>query len=383
MEPIERIEITEQNGKRNSSRYHILSTVLWCVLAFALGIVFCMHISGTTLKELELKTLINTFYDGSFNSDIAEDYEMAGIVSGLKDKNSFYITAKEMVPMSEDISGKFGGIGVEVSSENSAFVIKGITKGSPADKNGLLTGDIIVSVDGVNTEQIPFEEVTEYIRGEIGTEVRLGIKRNDKVFEIALIREQIEVKSVEATMLEGGVAYVSVKSFDEDTDKELDTELSKFKYAKGVVLDLRNNPGGFLYVCADAVDLFLEKDKTIVKACYKNSENVMKTEKEAKFEMPMVVLINEFSASSSEIFSSCMQDNKRATIVGTKSYGKGSIQRTHEFKDGSGVNLTVGHFYSPNGKKIDGIGVTPDIEVELNGEEDLQLEKAIEILKQK
>lgn len=375
-------EISEnENGKKSSSRYLVLSTVLWCVLAFVLGASLVMYLSGTTLKELELKSLIKTVYDGKINQTRYEDYQMKGIVSGLNDKNSFYFTANEMVTMNEEINGKFGGVGIRILNEDEKYIIESVTENSPAAKKGILKDDIIVSVDGVATEEIPFEELSKRVRGEIGTTVVLGIERNGSRFDAELVREEILVASVEGTVIEGNIGYVQIESFDEDTDKELDKVISELGEVESLIVDLRNNLGGYLYVCADAVDLFLEKDKTIVKACYKKSENVMKTKNEAKYTMPMVVLVNEYSASSSEVFASCMQDNGRAKIVGEKTFGKGSIQRSYEFTDGTGVNLTVGHFYSPNGTKIDGVGVKPDLQVKLSETEDNQLKAAIDMLR--
>ena len=382
MEPIERIEITQENGKKNSSRYRILSTILWCVLAFAFGVTIAFRLSGVTVKELELKTMINSLYDGEINRSVYQDHKLAGMVSGLKDKNSFYIPKSEMSSLNEAVTGKFGGVGIQIATESDEIVVYAVTKGAPADRGGVKAGDIIVSVDGKSAEEITFNNITDYVRGEVGTEIVLGIKRNGKIFDVTLVREEIMVESVIGEIIEGNIGYLKISSFDEDTDKELEKALEDFNgKADSIIVDLRDNPGGFLYVCANTADLFLEKGLTIVKACYKNNENVMKTMTEAKCALPMAVLINGQSASSSEIFSSCMKDNKRATIIGEKSYGKGSIQRTHEFTDGSGVNLTVGHFYSPNGTKIDGVGVIPDIEVKISGETDVQLEKAIEVLK--
>ena len=387
MNPEENINITEneetENGKKKSSRYLVLLTILCSVLAFIFGVVITMYFSGTTLKELQLKSFINRMYDGKIDPEIYEDYQMKGIVSGLGDKNSFYFTPEEMTEMTQTVSGKFGGVGIEMQNQDGKYVITGITGNSPAEKQGLLTDDIIISVDGVSASDIPFEKISEHVRGEIGTAVVLGIERNGEKKEFELIREEILVESVDAKIIEDNIGYVQISSFDEDTNEELDKAISELGEVDSLVLDLRNNLGGFLHVCADAADLFLEKDKTIVKACYKNSENIMKTKSEAKYTMPMVILVNEYSASSSEIFASCMQDNGRAKIVGTKTFGKGSIQRSQEFYDGSGVNLTVGHFYSPNGNKIDGVGVKPDVTVDLSETEDNQLRVAIDALKAK
>lgn len=384
MEPVEKIEITNENGKRNSSRYRVLSTLLWCVVAFVLGAALALHLGGITTKELELNTLIRHLYDGEVNKKTFEDYKMAGMVSGLNDENSFYVTEEEMDSLNAAVTGKFGGIGVQIAYVDEKMVIDSVLKGTPAERSGVLAGDVVVSVDGKSVSEIPFGLITNYVRGDVGTEVVLGILRNGETLDITIMREQIMVESVSGEVLDGNIGYIKISSFDEDTDAELEKALNQLDgKAEKLIVDLRDNPGGFLQVCTRAVDLFLEKDKTIAKACYKNNENVMKTKKDKVIALPLVVLINGKSASSSEIFSSCMQDHKRATVVGTKSYGKGSIQRTHEFADGSGVNLTVGHFYSPNGTKIDGVGVTPDVVVEQSGETDTQLEKAIEILNAK
>lgn len=383
-EKFEEIEINQENGKKNSSRYRIFSTLLWCVLAFALGATLSLKLSGVSQKELQLNALIRHMYDGEVNEKNFEDYKLSGMVSGLKDKNSFYVTTEEMNYFNEAVTGKFGGIGVQIINDEGKVVVESVLKGTPAEKQGLIAGDVIISVDGKNVSEIPYNQITDYVRGDVGTEVVLGILRNGETIDVTIVREMIMADSVEAEVLDGGIGYVKISSFDDDTDEELEKTLTELEGEIGsLIIDLRDNPGGLLKVCTNVADLFLEKNKIIVKACYKNNENIIKTNGDAKFEMPMVVLIDGGSASSSEIFSSCMQDHKRATVVGVKSYGKGSIQRTHEFGDGSGVNLTVGHFCSPNGTKIDGVGVTPDVVVELSGETDTQLEKAIEILNTK
>lgn len=387
MNPEERTEVfynnDNDNGKKKTSRYSFFITLLCCVVAFVLGAVLVMKLSGVTIKELELKTIIKTQFDGEFDPVLAEDYEMTGIVSGLNDKNSFYVPAEDMISLNGDVNGKFGGIGVQIANENDKYVVESVTKGGPASKQGVLQGDIILSVDGVKTEEIPFNEITKHVRGEVGTDVVLGIERDGKQFEVTMTREEIKAESVKTKMIEGNIGYVSINGFDEDTHEELKRALETLESPDSIILDLRNNLGGFLHVCAETVDLFLEKDKTIVKACYKEVEDVLKTKTDAEYKMPMVVLVNGYSASSSEIFASCMQDHKRAKIIGEKTYGKGSIQRTFEFADGSGANITIGHFYSSNGRKIDGEGIMPDIEVKLDNGKDTQLEKAIEVLKKK
>lgn len=322
-----------------------------------------------------------------------------GLFSALDDPYSSYYTKSEFNKLLEDSSGEFGGIGIVVSAMYGEFItVVSPIEGTPGERAGILPGDKILMVDGETYFAIDMDKAIDHMRGEPGTDVTLTIRREDKDgnyedIEVSLTREIIKIDTVKNQMLEGDLGYISIASFDENTAGDFKEALKAVKEsgAKGLVLDLRNNPGGLLDSVVTISDSLLPKG-TIVSTVDKNGKRSQETSDANMDDIPMVVLVNQGSASASEILSGAIKDYKRAEVIGTQTFGKGIVQRIYPINDG-GYKLTISEYYTPNDTKINGVGVTPDIEVEMpeistpmgpeNLSEDVQLQKAIEVLKNK
>ena len=290
-----------------------------------------------------------------------------------------------MTSFEESVTGEYAGIGISMlQKENEEAVVNQVFKDSPAEKAGMKVGDIFHEVNGKSAKGKDLEWLSDEIRGEEGTDVEIKVKRGEEILSFSVTRVVVDTPSVTAEVLEGNIGYVKLSQFDANSHDELKKAMDEMGDIKGVIIDLRDNPGGLFDVCLETVDPFLG-EKDIVIARYKDDEEISKADAEILYDMPMAVLINENSASSSEIFAACMKDNGRATIVGTKSYGKGSIQTSFPLSGNAGLNLTIGHFYSPNGDSINNVGVKPHISVEYDvadgAKYDTQLQAAIDALK--
>lgn len=297
-----------------------------------------------------------------------------GMLQGL-DPHSTFMTADEYKEMQETTSGEFFGVGIEISLENGQVVVVTPIEDTPAFRAGVQPGDVILSIDGQPAQELSLQEVVSRIRGAKGTEVELGILHSDAKSpqNVRIVRDSIPLVSVKSKPLEDGYYWVRLTRFSERTTDELKDALRQaFKESresgeglKGIVLDLRNNPGGLLDQAVSVSDTFL-KDGAIV-SIKGREENAQRTynarKQEDDVDVPMVVLINAGSASASEIVAGALRDQKRALIVGERSFGKGSVQNIIPLADGSGLKLTVALYYTPNGSSIQAEGIVPDLEV--------------------
>lgn len=311
-----------------------------------------------------------------------------GTVDALGDPYSLFLDPEEAERFFQDIEGEFSGIGAEINQEGETFVIVAPLPDSPAESAGLKAKDVIVSVDGKDASEFEFGELINAIRGKAGTEVKLGIFRDgaEEIEEVAVTRDTIELESVEYEARDGGVAVIRLTQFSDDTLREL-TDLEddlERNNTTGIVLDLRNNPGGYLDASVDIASLFV-KDGPIVIEQNKAGERkeFPTTLQPVLSDYKLVVLINDGSASASEIVAGAVQDRKEGTIVGTKSFGKGSVQEVDRLDDGSALRLTIAKWLTPDGRAIDHEGIKPDVEVndDEGTEADEQLDKAIEELR--
>ena len=316
---------------------------------------------------------------------------ISGMLDSLGDAHTIFMTKEEAKQFGEDLSGKFDGIGAEIEAQNGYLVIVAPLVGSPAEKAGLEPKDIIVKIDGNDVSNMTFSEAINKIRGKKGSIVTLTIVRAglDAAKEVQVKRDTIVVKSVQYEMRDD-IAYIKLNQFGDDT-LDLFNEGIDFavrKNAKGVIVDLRNNPGGYLQDAVDAVNIFIDKGKVVViERGREGTESTSTTRSTPKFkDKPIVVLVNKGSASSSEIFAGAIQDYKRGKIVGEKTYGKGSVQTLEELKDGSKIKVTIAEWLTPNKRQIDKKGIEPDVAVSLSKEDkdagkDPQLDKAMEEVK--
>jgi len=287
------------------------------------------------------------------------------------DPHSSFLPPDIFKEMQVETQGSFGGLGIEITVKDRQLTVVTPIEGTPADRAGLHPGDRIVKIDGNPTKDMTLIEAVKKLRGPKGTSVTLTILREESPgpFELTLVREVIEVKSVRAKDLGDGIAYIRIASFQERTGKDLLKAIEQFQKngITALVLDLRNDPGGLLNQAVQVSDLFLDKGQLIVytEGRIKNQDLRFSAEHGAQIpKVPMVVLVNGGSASASEIVAGAMQDWKRALVLGTKTFGKGSVQTVIPLSDGSGLRLTTAKYYTPKGRSIHGTGIVPDIVVE-------------------
>lgn len=330
-------------------------------------------------------------YDGQLDLDKLMTGLKKGLVEAAGDPYTVYLDSDEAKSFNEQLNGSFSGIGAELSKDGTNIVVISPIAGFPAEKAGLKSKDIIVSIDDQDTAGLSVDEAVKRIRGEAGTSVKLGIVRDNQKQDLTITREVITIPSVESKMLAGNICYIRITRFAEDTPGLVEKASAecKEKGGKGVVLDMRGNPGGYLNGAVDVSSTWLKKDQTVLQE--KRDGKVVQsfTAKTTGVlnGMPTVVLINEGSASASEITAGALKDNNAAKVVGVTSFGKGSVQEFSSFSSGSVLKVTVARWFTPGGKNIDKEGIDPTIKVELTDADakagnDTQLNKALELLKQ-
>ena len=341
-----------------------------------------------------LEQYLDRYYYKS--SEITREDKENGIYKGLfeslEDVYSCYYTPEEYKMLAEQTQGVYYGIGAYVSQdvETGVCAISGVIKNSPAEAAGLMEGDLIYKVDGEDMSGLDIDEVVSHIRGEEGTEVALTLVRNGEEIEVKLKRGRVDTPTVESEMLDDGIGYLQITEFDDVTVNQFTENFEELKGQgmKGLIIDLRGNPGGSVTsVCAVAEQLlpkgliFYMEDKDGNKTEYKCEG--------ADFDLPMVVLVNEYSASAAEILSGAIKDSGIGKLVGKTTFGKGIVQDVIPLQDGSAIKLTVANYYTRGGNDIHLKGIEPDIEVELDTDaylddgKDTQLDKAVEVIRSK
>lgn len=351
---------------------HLISVLKYGLIILTTAAVTVLGMTFGGANDVSyLRGLIRKYYVDDVEKSVLTDGEKAGMLAALGDSHTYYIPPEYGYDFFEDeVMGEFSGIGVTINKpKDSDYVtVSEVMPDLPAYNAGIKNGDAIIKVDGEDTKGKSVNDVALLVRGKIGTSVNITVERDAEELEFSVKREKISAESVHSKVLDGNIGYVYISQFDNDTDAELKEAVSKLPDVKGLVIDLRDNPGGIMQVAISSLDLFLDKGDVIVTAKYKDSEKTYKSDHKKTFDMPVTVLVNENSASASEIFSAAIKENGRGKIVGTTTYGKGSIQKTFMLGDNSGANITIGRFYSPKNNKIDKVGVKPDVEVELPDE---------------
>lgn len=343
-------------------------------------------------REVEqIYDLLRANYDGDLDVDTLIDGLKSGLITASGDPYTEYLNAKDAKEFNDQLSGTFSGIGAELGVDDQEnILIVAPLSGFPAEKAGLRPKDIILSVDGTTTAGLSITEVVSRIRGPVGTEVTLEILRGESERkEVSIVREDITVPSVNYEILEGNIGYIQIIQFWTDTEpltKEASAAFKKSGVEK-IILDLRGNPGGSLPASVDVASLWLQSGKTILEERRDgNVDQVYKATGNPIFRgMETVVLIDEGSASASEIVAGALKDNGAAVLVGQTSYGKGSVQQIIPLRGGGELKVTIGRWHRPNGDNIDKKGIEPDYEVEVTEEDiaadqDPQRDKAIELL---
>lgn len=316
-----------------------------------------------------------------------------GLVSGLEDPYSVYYTEDEFNALMEESSGNYCGIGamVQKNVETGLVSVVKVFKNSPAEEAGLKAGDVLYKVGDMEITGLDLDTlVRTYIRGEEGTTVDITVLRGDEhdKVELHITRRAIEAETVEYKMLENNIGYISVSEFDQPTYNQFKTAVDELQSdgMKGLVIDLRDNPGGLLDTVVDMLDYMLSDGLLVYTADKNGNGDKYYSDDGHQVDVPLVVLVNGNSASASEVFTGAIKDFKWGTIIGTQTFGKGIVQDILPLGDGSGLKITVAHYYTPSGFDLHGKGITPDIEVELDeaavyGEDsDNQLKAAIEKL---
>ncbi|MDP4008774.1 MAG: S41 family peptidase [Candidatus Peregrinibacteria bacterium] len=329
-------------------------------------------------------------------SDDKEDMvngAIKGMLESLDDPYTLFMDPEETAAFDQTLSGELEGIGAEVTKKNGFITIVAPLKNSPADKAKLMPGDIIVEIDGESTELMTLGEAVKLIRGERGTKVKLGISRRGltELLEAELVRDTVHFDSVTWGMKAGQIAYMEVVQFDDNTLRNFNTAINELilENPKGLIIDLRNNSGGYLDVAVNMLsELTGEKQKAVlIKGRNEINNKVIYTTGRARLdEIPLIVLINEGSASASEIVAGAVQDWERGTLIGKKSFGKGSVQELRPLEGGATLRITIAKWNTPHDHNINKEGIFPDVEVELTTEDhnkdiDPQLDCALEYFK--
>lgn len=357
---------------------------------------------AATAKRYSKVSTLESFIRKHYLKEVDEmtmlDGQLKGLFQSLEDPYSQYMSKEEFQDFMEHTKGIYGGVGIIVTpGEDNLITVVSPIEGTPGERAGIKTGDKIIKVDGEEFTVDTMDAAVKKMKGEPGTTVNLTIMRKAKSgkseqLELSLTREEIRLKTVESEVVDGDIGYIKITSFDDLTYEDFKSALDELESdgVEGIIMDLRNNPGGLLDMCVDIADEFLDEG-VIVYTETRSGEREYLNSTKSKTDIPLVLLINEGSASASEILAGAMRDNERATLVGSKTFGKGIVQRIKELPDGSGFKLTVSEYFTPKGTSIHDVGIEPDIEIELpegveaigpeNLSKDTQLQKALEIIR--
>ena len=347
-------------------------------------------------KLNQYREIIDKYYLGDVDETKLEEGAIKGYIEGLDDPYTEYISKEDMDSYLDDTMGNFVGIGIYMikNTKYDKIQVLSTIKGSPAEEAGIQSGDLIVSVDGVEYKADDMTTVSNKIKGEEGTKVTIELLRGSENIKYELTRSKVKVNQVEGKVLSNDIGYIKFTSFDETTAEDFKTqyqELAK-KNIKSLIIDLRNNGGGIVDQALEIADYISDKDSVLLYEVDKNNkETVRKAKTDPIINMPIVILTNENTASASEILAGALKDLGKAKTVGTTTYGKGVIQQILKLNDGSGLKITIEEYQTPNKNKINKVGIEPDEKVELpdsvesiftiKESEDTQLQKAIDMLK--
>lgn len=343
-----------------------------------------------------IKRILNKYYLKDIDGDKAKEWAIKGYVASLGDPYTQYVSKDEMEEYTINLMGNYVGIGIYMSANTEKNTIEVIMpiKGSPAEEAGILAGDTIISVDGIKYTGEDMSVVAERIKGEEGTVVKLEILRNQEIKTFEITRRKVITNPIETKKLENDIGYIAVTSFDEETADSFKIRFEELKSQgiKSLIIDLRNNGGGLVDEALKIADYIVPKGKELLITVDKDGkEEIEKSKQDVLIDMPIVILVNENTASSSEILAGALKDLNEATIIGKTTYGKGVIQQFLTLRDGSGLKVTTHEYYTPNRNKINGVGINPDEVIELpegvnalnvKEDQDTQLQKAIELLKE-
>lgn len=379
-----------------------VALVLMAVVYFGGQFLAQMNIAlpfgmSTMAKIRQIEKTLDTYYVEDYDKELAEELMYTGLAAGVGDPYTYYLSADSLAEQMEKNSGHFVGIGVEIyAGDDGYIVVSSVTPGGPAEAAGILAEDKITEVDGESITGKTAADVSALVKGEAGTDVTLTIFREStgEVLEKTVTRQDIQVKTVSWRMMEDNIGYIAITNFRENTYSQFKEALDMLE-AEGMeklVLDLRNNTGG-LVKSAHEIGEELLPEGIMVYTMDKDGNREDTLCDDVYNDVPLVVLVNGNSASAAEILAGAIQDTGRGQLIGTTTFGKGLVQRLFTLPDGSGLNVTIQKYYTPNGTSIHGVGITPDYEVELPeeyaqqtnipAEADTQLQKAVEVCRKK
>lgn len=348
----------------------------------------------------QANSILQQKFDGDIDPNKQSEGAVAGMVASLGDPYTIFLNKEANQALADDLKGQLSGVGIEMGVKNNKLVVIAPIDGSPAQKAGIKAGDYIVSIDGKDAGSYTLDEAVKTIRGEAGTQVKLGVVRgNGSPQEYTITRETITVPSVSSEVKDGNIGYIRIRRFGDDTAEQINQAISSLKAqgVKAVVIDVRDNPGGYLDGAIKISSQFMSQGVVVQeKSRHAADKSFSAIPGGGMTDIPVVMLINGGSASASEIMAGALHDNKRATLVGEKSFGKGSVQEivclnglglnlSSQDCKGDSLKVTVAHWYTPNGINISKEGIKPDVEVKnpTDSTADPQLQKALEIAKQK
>ncbi len=357
----------------------IMTIAAFCIIRFVFGGSGDL-LDGTARAKLGyIRSLIDSsFYEDVDEEDLKEGL-YKGLVSGTDDPYSEYYTAKEYDDFKINTSGNYAGLGAQLSQDKDTMVvtISRVYDDSPAANAGLKAGDVIISADGFMATDEALDDFVQRIRGQEGTSFELVYSRDGNEETVTITRASITIPSVSYRMLKDGIGMIQIDEFASNTREEFDEALSALEAEglKGIVFDLRTNPGGMVNSVTDILDEILPKGTTVYMVDKKGEKTTYTSDEEHKLDYPMTVLISENTASAAEIFAGAIRDYDYGTLIGKKSYGKGVVQMTYPMPDGSAVKLTIASYYTPSGESIHKKGIEPDIELDYKYSGDLDAQE--------
>lgn len=385
-----REEVLSKNGFKKGVIWGcIISAIICIAIAMATGMLPIKSQSSDNNKLSLIKSLVKQYYlYGNQNNTGSEEDIYKSYVSSLGDPYSEYMTKEEFTALKNATSGHFFGIGVKFQqNQQGEILVNTVFEDTPAHKAGILTGDKLIKVDGKSVEGRKVQDVVAEIKGEENTKVEVEFYRvsTDETIVKNIERKEIKLQSVESNILENGIGYIKITEFTGETANQYKDAISKLEKegAKALVIDLRDNPGGVIATTVSILDDILPRGKVVYTKDKNGKAREWNSDEENQYRGKVAVLINENSASASEIFAGAIQDFEKGKIIGKTSYGKGVVQQIMDLPDGSGLKLTISEYFTPKGQRINKKGVVPDIEISNDGSgEDMQLQKAVEVLKQ-
>jgi len=348
------------------------------------------------VKLVEIKEKLDQLYIGEIDEQKLINSALEGYVQGVGDEYTEYLTEDEVTALMEDVNGSYVGVGLYITNniQTNEILVIGVIEGSPANKSGILVGDIVKKVDDVEYTGEQLTMASNTMKGIEGSKVKVTVERDGKQIDFDIVREKIKFNCVSSEKLENNIGYIKISSFDGGVASDFKKAFNDLnsKGIKSLIIDLRNNGGGLVDQCLDIAELVVPKgEKMLITKDKKNNEDISISREEPIINMPIVILVNEYTASASEILTAAIRENVNATVIGTQTYGKGIIQGIYPLDDQkTALKITMQEYYTPKHNKIHKVGVKPDIVLELPSEWkgqlnierqfDNQLNKAVEVL---